>query len=1131
MFSMGKYGRILLIGCLLLGQAPPITVVSAESVPEETSINQDRVGSEEEQVSSTSSENDGDTTSSTESSSSSNTDSRESSQTEYSESIESTDSFNDSLESSQDEENATNEQRAEILAENIASGTFGSSDWYITNEGILHIGSGTFGKLSSNTNPWRTFSNQIVKIVIDEDVIANSNSSYLFSLLNRVVEFEGLENLNTSNVTSMIYMFSNMSSLTSINVSNFDTSRVREMSNMFAGTTNLQSLDVSNFDTSNVTQMASMFQGMSSVGNLDLSNFQTNRVRFFQRMFSGMSSLETLNLSSFNTNAGSFMDGTFENLPALKIIELGTGFTFLTNAIFPEAPINNQYTGYWINVGSGTSEEPKGLNVWTASELVDNFSGDADADTYVWQPRVEGADVTIKFVDSENNTISEPTILSGKVGLPYDSEPKEIPGWYVVETPDNASGTFSEEAQEVLYVYERSDAAPVTVKYQDSEGNQLAEPSILSGKVGLPYDSDPKEIPGWYVVETPDNASGTFSEEAQEVLYVYERSDAAPVTVKYQDSEGNQLAEPSILSGKVGLPYDSEPKEIPGWYVVETPSNASGIFTEDPQEVVYVYERSDAAPVTVKYQDSEGNQLAEPSILSGKVGLPYDSEPKEIPGWYVVETPSNASGIFTEDPQEVVYVYERSDAAPVTVRYQDSEGNQLAEPSILSGKVGLPYESEAEEIPGWYVVRTPDNASGTFTEDPQEVVYVYDRSNAAPVTVRYVDTEGNQLSEPSILSGKVGLPYESEAEEIPGWYVIETPDNASGTFTENPQEVVYVYDRSDAAPVTVKYQDSEGNQLAEPSILSGKVGLPYESEAKEIPGWYVIETPDNASGTFTEEAQEVVYVYERSDAAPVTVKYRDSEGNQLAEPSILSGKVGLPYESEAKEIPGWYVIETPDNASGTFTEDPQEVVYVYERSDAAPVTVKYRDSEGNQLAEPSILSGKVGLPYESEAKEIPGWYVIETPDNASGTFTEEAQEVVYVYERSDAAPVTVKYRDSEGNQLAEPSILSGKVGLPYESEAKEIPGWHVTATPDNSSGIFTEEPQEVVYIYEINKIDSDQDNSDNNLSTDNNFSDSNKRLPNTGESLIGQLSMILAGLLIVIGIFVFLVRRRKQDKD
>jgi len=729
---MGKYARIVLIGCLLLGQAPPLSIVNAESVTEETGLNQDAIESsisEEKEISSVSSDGNVDMTNTNESNSISSTDSSATSQTESSEPIESSetiDSSNDRSESSRDESNDTEEQRAEVLAENIASGTFGTSDWYITNDGELHIGAGTLGKLPTNQNPWRPFSNQIFKIIIDEGVVANSNSDYLFSLLNRVDEFEGLENLDTSNVTTMIYMFSNMSSLTNINVSNFDTSRVRDMSNMFAGTTNLQTLDVSSFDTRNVTQMLSMFQGMSSVKSLDLSNFQTNRVRFFQRMFQGMTALEYLNLSSFNTNAGSFMDGTFGNLTALKSIELGNDFTFLTNATFPDVASNDQFTGYWINVGSGTDEEPKGLNIWTASELVANFSGDTDADTYVWQPRVEGADVTVKYQDSKGNQIADPVILSGKVGLPYTSSAKEISGWYVVETPSNASGIFTEDAQEVVYVYERSDAAPVTVKYKDSEGNQLAEPVILSGKVGLPYASSAKEIPGWYVAETPDNASGIFSENPQEVVYIYNRSDAAPVTVKYKDSEGNQLAEPVILSGKVGLPYDSEPKEIPGWYVAETPSNASGIFSEEAQEVVYVYERSDAAPVTVKYKDSEGNQLADPVILSGKVGLPYTSEAKEIPGWYVVETPSNASGTFTEEAQEVVYVYERSDAAPVTVKFKDSEGNQLAEPTILSGKVGLPYDSEPKEIPGWYVVETPSNASGTFTEEAQEVVYVYE---------------------------------------------------------------------------------------------------------------------------------------------------------------------------------------------------------------------------------------------------------------------------------------------------------------------------------------------------------------------------------------------------------------------
>ncbi|MEB8419347.1 MucBP domain-containing protein, partial [Enterococcus casseliflavus] len=115
-------------------------------------------------------------------------------------------------------------------------------------------------------------------------------------------------------------------------------------------------------------------------------------------------------------------------------------------------------------------------------------------------------------------------------------------------------------------------------------------------------------------------------------------------------------------------------------------------------------------------------------------------------------------------------------------------------------------------------------------------------------------------------------------------------------------------------------------------------------------------------------------------------------------------------------------------------------VYVYERSDAAPVTVRYEDTEGNELATPTVMNGKVGLPYTSEAKAIPGWFVAQTPSNANGTYSETAQEVVYVYERSDAAPVTVRYEDTEGNELATPTVMNGKVGLPYTSEAKTIPG-------------------------------------------------------------------------------------------
>ena len=55
---------------------------------------------------------------------------------------------------------------------------------------------------------------------------------------------------------------------------------------MFLDCSSLSSLDVSNFDTSNVTDMRSMFRNCRSLTSLDLSNFNTSRsVEYMSDMF------------------------------------------------------------------------------------------------------------------------------------------------------------------------------------------------------------------------------------------------------------------------------------------------------------------------------------------------------------------------------------------------------------------------------------------------------------------------------------------------------------------------------------------------------------------------------------------------------------------------------------------------------------------------------------------------------------------------------------------------------------------------------------------------------------------------------------------------------------------------------
>ena len=63
-------------------------------------------------------------------------------------------------------------------------------------------------------------------------------------------------------------MFYNCSSLTSLNVSNFNTDNVKDMSFMFSSCSSLSSLNLSNFNTNNVNKMWCMFAGCSSLNSL-----------------------------------------------------------------------------------------------------------------------------------------------------------------------------------------------------------------------------------------------------------------------------------------------------------------------------------------------------------------------------------------------------------------------------------------------------------------------------------------------------------------------------------------------------------------------------------------------------------------------------------------------------------------------------------------------------------------------------------------------------------------------------------------------------------------------------------------------------------------------------------------------
>ena len=129
------------------------------------------------------------------------------------------------------------------------------------------------GKAKRQEIKWKD--EAIRKVVINpsfSDYRPTSTSRWFYRLTN-LTTIEGLEHLNTSEVTDMEGMFEKCDAITTLDLSNFDTSKVENMSGMFRLCKSLTNLDVSSFDVSAVEDMTFMFDGCESLEELDLSHF------------------------------------------------------------------------------------------------------------------------------------------------------------------------------------------------------------------------------------------------------------------------------------------------------------------------------------------------------------------------------------------------------------------------------------------------------------------------------------------------------------------------------------------------------------------------------------------------------------------------------------------------------------------------------------------------------------------------------------------------------------------------------------------------------------------------------------------------------------------------------------------
>ena len=608
------------------------------------------------------------------------------------------------------------------------------------------------------------------------------------------------------------------------------------------------------------------------------------------------------------------------------------------------------------------------------------------------------------YEEGTTNKVSDDVEIPGKVFDDYTTESaSDVPSKYeLVAEPENKNGTMTEDEITVIYYYRKKETKVIVHYYEENTTKKLSEDITINGRVDDPYSTvSADDIPIKYeLVAEPVNKSGSMTEATIEVIYYYRVKDAV-VHVRYLEKGTDiVLADPDRIDGKVDEDYQTTPKEIDGYQLVEHTGNEKGKFEVEPLTITYYYLYKTKA--TVQYIDKITGEILEESTTEGLEGDDFVTESKDFENYILDEEPPEKVVKMTKEEQILKYYYVHISGG-VIEKHIDIISNEILANAAYEGNEGDDYDIPSRTFEGYDLVedKLPTNSKGKMKIEPIEVIYYY--IYRTKVTAEYIDKNtGEKLTEDVVQDGHEGDKYETERKNFEDYKLVEVPANADGDMTKDEITVTYYYVHVSGGVIVNHIDIKTGKQLIDEAKEEGYEGDPYETHEENIPEYDLVKEqyPENAKGKMTIDPTRVTYYYIK--ITEVNVKFVDKEtGEEIEEPTNIPGHEGDDYTTEPKDVPGYDLIEEPENKDGTMTADPIDVIYYYKRP--AKVIVNYYDIDTDEkIAREVEIDGHQNDEYTTEEKDIQYYKIKKVPENKDGkmevtvTKDEDVNDITYV---------------------------------------------------------------------------------------------------------------------------------------
>lgn len=180
-------------------------------------------------------------------------------------------------------------------------------------------------KLSGNLDISDAFRNCPSLERIDMNAFRNCNItklSTLFSSDTKLKNITNIGNMNISKADGISYVFSNCSTLTQLDLSNWDTRNVQYMIGTFSGCTNLTEINCSGWNTSKVYNMQAAFYNCKSLQTLPVRDWDTRSVMYMDNAFAYCESLTNLDVSKWDTSKVVELTNVFYHCSSLTTLDV-----------------------------------------------------------------------------------------------------------------------------------------------------------------------------------------------------------------------------------------------------------------------------------------------------------------------------------------------------------------------------------------------------------------------------------------------------------------------------------------------------------------------------------------------------------------------------------------------------------------------------------------------------------------------------------------------------------------------------------------------------------------------------------------------------------------------------------------